>query len=185
MGKVIVGMTMSLDGFVHDRDGGVGSLYSDLLTLRDSPILSDSIRNTGAVVMGRRTYAMAGDPDAYADAYEYQVPIFVLTSRPPAKQPRHNKRLTFTFVSDGLGSALAQAQAAAGGKDVTVVGGASVVQECLRGGLADELHIDMMPILLGGGLRLFEHLGDQPIHLEKIKVIETPVRTSLHFRILK
>jgi riboflavin biosynthesis pyrimidine reductase len=81
--------------------------------------------------------------------------------------------------------ALAQAKAAAGDKDVTVVGGASVVQECLRRGLADELHTDIMPVLLGEGLRLFDHLSDQAITLEKIKVLETDIRTNLRFRVVK
>jgi len=93
--------------------------------------------------------------------------------------------LTFTFVSEGLERALAQAKAAAGDKDVTVVGGASAVQECLRRGLADELHIDIMPVLLGEGLRLFDHLSDQAITLEKIKVLETDIRTNLRFRVVK
>lgn len=185
MGKVVAGMTMSLDGFVTDRKGDVGRLYPDFQTLPDTAIWADAIRNTGAVVMGRRSYDMAEDPDTFADTYEFQVPIFVLTTRPPQKPPKQNERLTFTFVSDGLESALAQASAAAGDKDVTVIGGASVVQQCLRKGLADELDIDIMPVLLGDGLRLFEHLGDQAIELEKIKVIETPIRTSLRFRVLK
>jgi dihydrofolate reductase len=185
MGKVVIGMTMSLDGFVNDQDGSVASLYRDLAELRNTELLQEPIKNTGAVVMGRRTYDMADDPDAYVGNYEFQVPIFVLTTQVPKKLPQQSDQLTFTFVTSGIERAIAQAQAAAGDKDVTVVGGPSVIQQCMRLKLADELQVDIMPVLLGNGLRLFEHISDQPINLEKIKVLETPIRTSLHFRIIK
>jgi dihydrofolate reductase len=184
MGKVILGATMSLDGFVADRNGSLSSLYPDLEALRQTEILQESIKNTGAAVMGRRAYAM-GDPDTIADNYEYQVPIFVLTHEAPQKYPRENEKLTFTFVTDGIESAIAQAKAAAGDKAVTVIGGASTTQQCIRAGLGDELHIDIMPILLCGGLRLFEHMGTETIGLEKIKVVEYLDRTHLRFRIVK
>lgn len=185
MGKVVIGMTMSLDGFVNDANGSVDSLYSDFAEIHASELLQEPVRTTGAVVMGRRTYDMADDPDAYADNYEFQTPIFVLTSRPPDHLPKQNDRLTFTFVTGGVEQAIAQAKAAAGDKDVTVVGGPSVFQQCLRLQLADELQVDIMPVLLGSGLRLFDHLSDTPVVLEKIKVLETPARTSLQFRIVK
>jgi dihydrofolate reductase len=185
MGKVVIGMTMSLDGFVNDQSGSVGSLYSDFAELHNSELLQEQIKNTGAVVMGRRTYEMADDPDTYVDTYEFQVPIFVVTNHIPQKTPKQNGRLTFTFVTDGIERAIAQARAAADDKDVTVVGGANIIQQCLRLRLADELQVDIMPVLLGDGLRLFEHLRNHAISLEKIKVLETPIRTSLHFRIVK
>jgi len=168
----------------NDRNGSVASLYPDLEELRKTDALQEDMKNTGAVVMGRHAYAM-GDPDEYADNYEFQAPIFVLTHEVPQTQPRQNEKLTFTFVTDGIESAVEQAKAAAGDKDVTVIGGANTLQQCLRAGLADEIHIDIMPMLLGGGLRLFEHIGTEPIELEKIKVIETPTRTHLRFRIVK
>lgn len=182
MGSVIVGMTMSLDGFVADRHGDVSRLYPDLGALRATEMLRESIRDTGAVVMGRRAFAM-GDPDAYAGQYEYQVPIFVLTHTPPAKAPKQDAHLTFTFVTDGIDSAIRQALAAAGDKDVTVVGGASTVQQCLQHGLADVLQIGVMPVFLGDGLRLFD--GAPAVALEKFSVIETGPRTDLYFRIRK
>lgn len=185
MGKIILGMTVSLDGFVNDANGSVASLYPDFAELRHTALLQEAIQNTGAVVMGRHTYAMADDPDVYVDTYEFQVPIFVVTKEPPQKLPKQSEQLTFTFVTEGIERAIMQAKAAAGAKDVTVVGGASIIQQCLRAGLGDELQIDIMPVLLGDGLRLFEQLGKQAINLEKIKVLETPVRTSLHFRIVK
>lgn len=76
-GKVVLGMTMSLDGFINDRDGSVGALYPDLAALRDTEPLQESMQNTGAVVMGRNAFAMANAPDSIAENYEYQVPIFV------------------------------------------------------------------------------------------------------------
>jgi dihydrofolate reductase len=185
MGKIIVGMTLSLDGFVNDRTSSVSRLYPDLEALRHQPAIQESIRTTGAIMMGRRAYAM-GHPDSYVDHYEYQVPIFVLTHEVPKKLPRQNEKLTFTFVTDGLESAVAQAKAAAGDKDVTVIGGASVLQQCLKAGLADELHLDIMPVLLGQGLRLFENLEDmQGIELERLEVTEGPSRTHLKFRVVK
>lgn len=116
IGKVTVGMTVSLDGFVSDGSGSVSCLYRDFDELQKSEVTRRYVENTGAIVMGRRFYAMAKDPDAYADAYEYQVPIFVLTRDVPQKLPKQNERLTFTFVTDGIQSAVAQAGAAAGDK---------------------------------------------------------------------
>jgi dihydrofolate reductase len=186
MGKVIVGMTMSLDGFIQDRTGSVGALYPDLGTLRDTEPLREAIEHTGAVVMGSNAFAMADDPDFYAGNYEFQVPIFVLTHTPPHKRPKETDQLTFTFVADGIHSAIAQAKVAAGQKDITVIGGASTIQQCLRAGLADELHVDIMPVLLCGGLRLFEAIDTEYIRLERLKVLELPAgRTHLRFGIVK
>jgi dihydrofolate reductase len=184
MGKVILGLTMSLDGFINDRNGSVESLYPDFVELRNSESLKEDIRNTGAVIMGRRSIEM-GDPDDYADNYEFQAPIFVLTNRIPDNQPRQNEKLTFTFVTDGIESAIKQAKVAAHDKDVTIIGGASIARQCLLSDLLDEIHIDIMPILLCGGLRLFEDIGERPIMLEKISVVEQPVRTQIKYRILK
>ena len=131
MGKVILGFTMSLDGFINDRNESVADLYHDLDTLRYAEPLKESIQDTGAVVMGRKTFAM-GDPDTYAGNYEYQVPIFVVTKNPPKKQPKQTDQLTFTFVRDGVESAIQQAKASAGDKDVTIVGGAEIAAQCLN-----------------------------------------------------
>jgi dihydrofolate reductase len=90
MAKVILGTTMSLDGFINDRRGGVAALYPDLDSWRYTESGRESILNTGAVVMGRNSFAMAEDPDSLADNYEYQVPIFVLTHTPPDRHPREN-----------------------------------------------------------------------------------------------
>jgi len=185
MGKVVLGMTMSLDGFINDRSGSVEALYPDLVALREIDPLKESIQNTGAVVMGRNSFAMSEDPDWFAGNYEYQVPIFVLTHQPPKKHPRETNDLTFTFVTDGIESAVAQAKAAAGDKDVNIIGATSTAKQCLEAGLADELHVDIMPVFLGGGLRAFEEIDERQIKLERIKVMELPGgRTHLRFRII-
>src|SRR2546422_5136247 len=127
MGHVIIGATLSLDGFMNDRHGEVSRLYPDLAALRRTEMLQEEIRTTGAVVMGRHAYDMAeGD---FTD-YEYQVPIFVVTHEVPEKAAKgENERLTFTFVTDGIESAIEKAKAASlrsgGDKDVTVIGGAN------------------------------------------------------------
>ena len=186
MGKVVLGMTMSLDGFINDRNGSVEALYPDLADLRDIDPLKESIHNTGAVVMGRNSFAMSEDPDWFAGNYEYQVPIFVLTHQPPKKQPKETDTLTFTFVTDGIASAIEQAKTAAGDKEVNIIGATSTAKQCLEAGLADELHVDIMPIFLGAGLRAFEEIDDGQIQLERIKVMELPGgRTHLRFRIIK
>ena len=186
MAKVILGMTVSLDGYINDRSGSVETLYPDLAALRDTEPLQESIQNTGAVVMGRNSYAMADDPDTLADNYEYQVPIFVVTHEAPKKLPKEIGRLTFTFVTDGIESAINQAKAVAGDKDVTIIGAASTARQCIRAGLADELHIDIMPVLLGGGRRLFEDTGMEQGQLERLKVVALPAgRTHLSYRFVK
>jgi dihydrofolate reductase len=186
MAKVVLGMTISLDGFVNDRTGSVGALYPDLVTLRSAEPLSEAIQNTGAVVMGWNAFAMAEDPDSYAGNYEFQVPIFVLTHEIPKRLPKETGELHFTFVTGDMESAVGQAKAAAGDKEIAVIGGASTAQQCMKAGLADELHIDIMPVLLCGGLRLFEHIGTEQIQLERIKVVESPAgRTQLRFRVVR
>jgi dihydrofolate reductase len=186
MGKVVLGMTMSLDGFINDRDGSVAALYPDLDAWRETQPGKESIQNTGAVIMGRNSFAMAEDPDWFAGNYEYQVPIFVLTHQAPAQTPKQTDQLTFTFVTNGIQSAIQQATAAAGDKEVNIIGAASTAQQCLKAGLADELHVDIMPVLLGDGLRVFEGLDTESIQLERIKVMELPGgRTHLRFRILR
>ncbi|HEV2072765.1 MAG TPA: dihydrofolate reductase family protein [Thermomicrobiales bacterium] len=183
MARVIAGMTMSLDGFVSDRNGEVGRLYPDMEAMRQTGQLQEAIRSTGAVVMGRRSYQM-GNGDF--TGYEFQVPIFVLTHEAPVQVAKgENDKLTFTFVTEGIKRVIDQAKAAAGDKDVTVVGGASTIRQCIKASLADEVHIDLRSILLGDGLRLFDRSGDPPIELESIEVSESPGVTHLRYRIIK
>ncbi|HEV8536857.1 MAG TPA: dihydrofolate reductase family protein [Candidatus Limnocylindria bacterium] len=185
MARVVAGMTTSLDGFVADMTGSVERLYPDLAALQGTDYMNAMIQATGAVLMGRRTFEMADDPDWYVGSYEFQVPIYVVTHRPPQVAPKQDDHLTFTFVTDGLESALGQAKAAAGRKAVQVVGGTSVTRQLLQRGLVDELHIDVMPVLLGAGLRLFEGAGLEGVRLEKIEVREIGARTALRFRVKK
>jgi dihydrofolate reductase len=182
MAKVIAGMTISLDGFVADSGGSASLLYPDLRALRETAYMREAVDETGAVLMGRRTFEM-GDPDAYVGEYEFQVPIFVLTHEPPPVAPKQDEHLTFTFVTDGVESAVAQAEAAAGAKAVTVVGGPDVIRQLLRAGLVDELHVDVMPVLLGSGLRLLDDAALEGVRLEKTGVQEIGARTSLRFRV--
>ena len=182
MARLIAGMTVSLDGYVQDAGGSAAALYTDLADLQDSPYVKAMQDETGAVLMGRRTFEMAGDTDSYADSYELQVPIFVLTHTPPAVAPKRNERLSFTFVTDGVESAVAQA-AAARERAVTVVGGVDLNRQLLAAGLVDELRVDVMPVLLGAGLRLFD--GTPPVALEKLGVDDVGARTSLRFRVLR
>jgi len=183
MGNVIVGATMSLDGFMNDRHGDVSRLYPDLEALRRTEMLQEEIRTTGAVVMGRRAYDMAeGD----LTDYEYQVPIFVLTHHVPEKMAKgQNDRLTVTFVIEGIESAIEKAKAAAGDKHVMVVGGAKTAQQCLRAGLVDEIHMGIVPVLFGEGLRFFEPLVNEQTELERTRVFESETRTDLWFRVVK
>ena len=128
------------------------------------------------------------EPDSYVGNYEFQVPIFVLTHHSPSVAPKQDERLTFTFVTDGVESAVAQAKAAAREKAVQVVGGVSIAQQLLHAALVDEIHVDIMPVFLGSGLRAFEspsleRLRLDKISIEKINVQEVGARTSLRFRV--
>jgi dihydrofolate reductase len=184
MGKVHAGMTESLDGYMNDRTGSAQSLSPDFEELLEAPSFKEMIENTGAVIMGRNTYEMM-DPFLWVtDDYEFQVPLFILTHTPPAKFPKGNDKLTLAFVTDGIESAISQAKAAAGDKMVQIIGGGDTIQQALNSGLCNELGIDVMPVFLGEGLRLFENINTDSIRLERIKVEETtPMRTSITFKV--
>lgn len=183
MGKVILGVTISLDGFAEDSNGSVGALYPDLETLDNTEVMKESINSTGAVVMAWKEYAMAEDPDWVA-GYEYQVSIFVFTDKAPEKHPKETDKLTFTFVTDGIEEAVRQAKIVAKERDVTIIGSASTTQLCLRAGLADELQVDIIPLFLHNGFRPFDDLGVRPIAIERIKAEELPGgRIHIRFRL--
>jgi dihydrofolate reductase len=144
----------------------------------DDQLVRERMARAGATIMGRRMFSggeggWAGDPRAngwWGDEPPFHHPVFVLTHHP--REPLELEGTTFTFVGDGIESALAQASAAAGGKDVAIGGGAEVAQQYLRAGLVDELELHMAPLLLGGGRRLFEgHLSDLPQPLERTRVL--------------
>jgi dihydrofolate reductase len=214
MAKLTLDISMSLDGFVAgpnqtlDEPLGKGGeqLHQWAFAARgwreahglsggetnvDSEVIEESVRNAGATVMGRRMFSGGEGPwedDPNADAWwgddpPFHHPVFVLTHH--AREPVTKQGgTTFTFVTDGIESALEQARAAAGDEDVAVGGGASVAQQYLKAGLLDELQIHIAPVLLGDGVRLFEnHLAPERHGVECTRVIESPAVTHLRYRV--
>ena len=149
------------------------------VSAQSAELLRDSRETTGALVTGRRTFDLTG---GWGGKHPLGVPVFVVTHTVPREWNYEGS--PFTFVTDGLESAVEQARAVAGDKDVGVIG-ASLVQQCIRAGLLDEIHIDLVPVLLGDGIRLFDHLGTEPIELESTRVIEGAGVTHLTFRVVK
>jgi dihydrofolate reductase len=156
----------------------------------DSDVIEESLRATGAVVMGRKMFSggegrWEDDPRVdgwWGDDPPFHVPVFVLTHH-ARKTEVMQGGTTFNFVTDGIEAALEQARAAAEEKDVLLAGGASIVQQYLKAGLLDELQIHVAPVLLGGGTSLFEQLGIEPLGLEATRVIASPSVTHLRFRV--
>ncbi|MGH3387736.1 MAG: dihydrofolate reductase family protein, partial [Actinomadura sp.] len=150
---------------------------------RDLELLAEMRDGLGAILMGRRSYDLAEGDGGWGDGGPAgPVPCFVLTHEPP-KPDTVRAPTVFTFVTDGIHSAVEQAKAAAGGR-VVGVHGAGAAQQCLAAGLLDEIQIHLAPILLGSGTRLFEHLGGQ-FQLQRTKVVETPNATHLRFRVIR
>jgi dihydrofolate reductase len=212
MTKVFADISISLDGFVAgpnttlDEPLGEGGEQLHEWAVRlaifrerhgmeggerdaDDAFLTESLDRTGAIVIGRRMFSggegpWEDDPNAggwWGDDPPFGVPVFVLTHHPRATLVKQGGT-SFTFVTDGAEAALGQARAAAGEKDVAVGGGASVIQQFLRAGHLDELRIHVAPVLLGGGTRLFEPLGVEPLKLEATRVASSPHVTHLIFR---
>lgn len=198
MGKVVAGFSMSLDGFIAgpnddvqrvfawmfsgdtDLKVSIGEQEMDLkLSSKDAEQYEEMTQAVGAIVSGRRMFDVAG---AWGGKHPLNVPIVVLTHRVPQEWVKEGS--PFTFVTDGIESAIAKAQQIAGDKSVGV-GGADVTRQCLKAGLLDEIAIDLVPVLLGGGVRLFEHLGIEPIELEIGSVIQAPGVTHLRYRVVK
>ena len=179
MSKVVLDMAMSLDGIVsgtNNEDNGLYNWYfapSGNSTL----VIEELLETTGAMILGRR--AFGDQPDGFDTPYK--VPHFVLTHTP--RQPIARDGATFAFVDGGIESALEQAKAAAGQKDVCVAGGAATAQQFLRAGLIDEVQIHLVPVLLGQGGRLFENI--RPAQLEQTRVLESSGVTHLRFSVVK
>ena len=188
MEKVLLDMAVSLDGFIagpNDEDTGLHDWFSPpsgSVSAGDARLIEESVNTTGAILIGRRTYDLGDRTDAFVDT-PYKVEHFVLTHDAPEQVA--SGETAFTFVTDGIHSALEQARAAAGGRNVAVGGGASVVQQALSTGLVDEVHIHLASVLLGGGIRLFEHSESGKIKLAKTRVVESPFATHLRFRVIK
>ena len=205
MGKVSVGLSMSLDGFIAGPNDGPGSPLGDggerlfawysggdtqyrlpgtemvfNISPQSAQLLREAHAKMGAFVTGRRTFGIA---NGWGGAPPLGVPTFVVTHAVPQEWVYEGS--PFTFVTDGVGSAVEQAKAVAGDEEDVAVGAASIAQQCIRVGLLDEVHVDLVPVLLGGGVRLFEHLGSTPIELESRGVVEAPGATHLTFCVVK
>lgn len=193
MSTVVSGISMSLDGFVTGpnvtRDqqlGDGGQVLHHWLhhpDPRDASLLAGMRDGVGSILMGRLSYDLAEGDGGWGDGGPAgPAPCFVLTHNPPAPETVRAPSV-FTFVTDGIHSAVEQAKAAAGDK-VVGVHGASAAQQCLAAGLLDEIQIHLAPVLLGSGTRLFEHLGGQ-FRLERTDVLDTPSATHLRFRVIR
>jgi dihydrofolate reductase len=187
---------MSLDGFIAGPQDEVEHLFQwyfsgnteiamhdGRMVLKLSPQSSwvvEQLRQTsGAMMVGRRVFDLAGAWDGHPPI----VPTFIVTHTVPGQWAR--ERSPFTFVTDGIQSAIRQAKAVAGEKNV-VVETPSIMQQCLKARLLDEMHVDLVPVLLGSGMRLFDDLESiAPIALESRRVIEAPGVTHLAYRVIK
>jgi len=211
MSKARLNMTMSLDGFVagpnqserHPLGVGGERLHEWLVSLKtfrethggeeggevnaSTPIAEKILGNVGATIMGRNMFGGGPGPwgvdpwkGYWGDNPPYHHPVFVLT-RHPREPLEMEGGTTFHFVTDGIESALEQARAAAGDKDVSIGGGANVVQQYLAAGLLDEMVISVVPVLLGRGARLFDNVGDAQPTLEQVQAIEAPGVTHIRY----
>jgi dihydrofolate reductase len=213
--QVSFDITMSLDGFVAGPNqtleeplGRGGEQLHEWITATaawrerhgheggeadaDSGVVAESVARQGALVMGRRMFSggegpWEDDPNAdgwWGDDPPFHMPVFVLTHHP--REPVEKEGgTTYTFVTDGIESAVEQARAAAGHKDVVVVGGGDVIQQALAAGLIDEFQLHIAPVLLGDGVRLFDRLGSEPPAVEVTRAIESPAVTHVTYRVVK
>jgi dihydrofolate reductase len=203
MGRILLSMSVSLDGFaagpdvtadhpmgrggerLHEwlfHDGGQRAVAADGVTPVgiDAEQARQRYATTGAVVIGKRTFDIG--VDLWQDT-PFPVPCFVITHE--SREPLTMKSDSFTFVTDGLRSALRQAQQAAGDRSVLIMGGPTTGQQFVRAGLVDDIHLQLVPVFLGTGTRLFDHLGTEHIELERTAVIESPHVTHLRFQLAR
>jgi dihydrofolate reductase len=195
MGKIISGFTMSLDGYIAGPNDDVRRLFkwysggdtafpvpgTDMVfhvSQASAEVIGELWASIGAMVTGRRDFDVS---NAWGGAPPYGWPSFIVTHNPPQEWVKPGS--PFSFVTDGVASAIERAKRVAGDKHV-VVGGTTIVQQCLKAGLLDEIHIDLASMLLGDGIRLFDHL-DTPIELEITQVIKATDVTHLTFRVVK
>jgi len=186
---VEVDISMSVDGFItgpnlEEYPGlGRGGEILHAWVHRDpdsARLLDDALfASAGAVVTSRKIYDGTG---GWGDDGLYRRPVFVLTHRPHDVVVKGET--TFTFVTDGIESAISHARAAAGEKQVHIMGGASVIQQALQAGLVDSLHLHVAPVVLGAGTTLFDNLTET-IQLERTEVVESQFATHLRFRVVR
>jgi dihydrofolate reductase len=191
MARVICDMSMSLDGYVtgpndsreHPFGDGAEMLHDwifDAATNEDRAILQDMLDNVGAIVMGRRSFDKNEGDGGWGDSGPVgDIPCFVVTHHKPTR----TYPPIYTFVTDGVASAIEQAKLAAGDK-VVGLHGATVMQQALPLGLVDEIRVHVIPVLLGGGTPLFSTL-DSAISLERTQARVTPAATHLGFRVVQ
>lgn len=198
-------MSMSLDGFIAGPNvsmerplGGGGRRIHEwafgLASWRklqgfvggestpDSEMVQESFQKVGAVIIGRRMFSHGRH--IWGDIPPFHASVFVLSHEAHEPIPKAGGT-TYTFVTDGIESALEQARVAAGEKNVSVGGGANVVQQYLAAGLLDEIQVHLVPVLIGTGVRLFEHTGPGHIELEVLEVMNSPTVTHLRYRVTR
>ena len=196
MSKVLAVFAMSLDGFIATPDDDVWPLFK-WLTGGDTPVAvpgtdrqfmtspqsaahyAELFETTGAAVTGRRDFDVS---KAWGGKYPFDVPAYIVSHTVPSEWAGEDS--PFTFVTEGVASAVAQAREAAGSRNV-LVSGSTILQQSLNAGLLDELRIDLVPVLLGDGIRLFDHLGTAPIELEVTRAVEAPGVTHLRYRVMR
>lgn len=197
MALVKADITMSLDGFIDGPNNALDRLHRWVYVLeswrgyhgyeggesnRDSEILAESFETTGAIVIGRAMYNLAEEP--WGDEPPFHMPVFVVTHEP--KDPiEKSGGTTFHFVEGGIEKALELAREAAGEKDVSVGGGANVIQQFIKLRLLDEIQIHIVPVVIGAGIPLFENMGTEYIEFETTRVVESPEVTHLRLRLKK
>ncbi|MCC3374012.1 dihydrofolate reductase family protein [Cohnella sp. REN36] len=186
MSRVFLDISMSLDGFIAGREDDVQPLHEwivdfDTGIFKKSEVLNELFERTGAIVAGRRVYEIASGWGGHHPIRG--VPVFVLSHSRPDTVPQGET--PFTFVSAGIEAAIREAKAAAGEKDVYVLGGASVAQQCLQASLLDEIQVHVAPVLLAEGIRLFDSIGSERIRLETTGVMESQGIAHLRYRIVK
>jgi dihydrofolate reductase len=166
----------------HGEEGGVVNA--------STVVFEEAMTSYGALIMGRNMFGGGPGPwrddppwrGWWGDNPPYHTPVFVLTHHPRAPLEMEGDT-TFFFVTDGIGSALEQARAAAGDRDVAIGGGASTLQQYLAAGLVDEFELHIAPVILGAGERLLEHVGD--LKIEQVRAFEAPGVTHVKYRVVR
>lgn len=184
MRKVMVDMAMSLDGFVATVDGEDGGLHSYFFSPspETAAVMQEDIATTGAIIMGRRAYDLGVKYDGFADS-PYDAAQFVITHAAPQTVARGAE--SFVFVTDGIASALRQAQAAAGARAVVIGGGPDIARQFLAAGMVDELHLHVAPKLLGDGMRLFDATIARNLKLALQQAVTAPDALHLRYRLAR
>ncbi|MDF2559235.1 MAG: bifunctional deaminase-reductase domain protein [Microbacterium sp.] len=180
MARVIVHATVTLDGFLADADGGVDWMFGRPSAPEDDVVVENVMTNIGAIVGGaNKTQTIDDGEIPYGGMLK--VPVYLMTHT--AHEPIERDGITYTFVVDDIAQAVESAAQAAGDKWVSLLGG-SISRQCLQLGLVDELHLDVAPVLLGGGISLFAGLG-QRIELERLETSAFASETHLRYRVLR